>query len=160
MFYWHWMQSKSNSQSWLRQASSRRYEAWCGYAFESLCFKHLDAIRTSIGISDVDTHAAAWRFLPKAGSDDEGAQIDLLLDRADHCINICEMKFSDKPYVISKSYAAKLERKLRVFRNRSKRNQTLFLTMITPNGIAPNRYAEELVTNQVVLSDLLSTDVR
>ena len=157
MFYWHWMQSKSTSQSWLRQSTSRRYEAWCGYAFESLCFKHLDAIRATIGISDVEAHAAAWRFVPKAGSDEEGAQIDLLLDRADRCINLCEMKFSDKPYVISKSYASALERKLRVFRHRSKRDQTLFLTMITPNGIAPNRYSEELVTNQVVLSDLFKS---
>lgn len=160
MFYWHWMQSKSTSKSWLRQSTSRRYEAWCGYAFESLCFKHLDAIRAAIGISDVEAHAAAWRFVPKAGSDEEGAQIDLLLDRADHCINLCEMKFSDKPYLISKSYASALERKLRVFRNRSKRNQALFLTMITPNGIAPNRYAEELVTNQVLLSDLFQSASR
>ena len=102
------------------------------------------------------TRAAAWRYLPKAGSDEEGAQIDLLLDRADRCINICEIKFSDKPYVISRSYALTLNRKLRVFRNRSNRKQALFLTMITPEGIVANRHAEGLVTNQVVLSDLFN----
>lgn len=79
-----------------------------------------------------------------------------MLDRADHCINICEIKFSDKPYVITKSYAQSLERKLRVFRARSGRRQTLFLTMITPHGIAPNQYSEELVTNEVVLNDLFA----
>lgn len=156
VFYWHWMQSTSASHSWLRQASGRRYEAWCGYAFESLCFKHLAAIRSAIGISDVETQSAAWRYVPKVGSNEEGAQIDLLLDRADQCINICEIKFSDKPYVVSKSYAQSLERKLRVFAARSNRNQALFLTMITPYGIVPNRYTEELVTNQIILGDLFA----
>jgi len=84
--------------------------------------------------------------------------IDLLLDRADRCINICEMKFSEKPYVISKSYASILESKLRVFGARSNRQRALFLTMITPNGTVPNRYTEELITNQVVLSDLFATN--
>ena len=156
VFYWHWMQSTANSQSWLRMASGRRYEGWCGYAFESLCFKHLDAIRAAIGISGVETKAAAWRFVPKAGSNEEGAQIDLLLDRADRCINICEIKFANKPFVISKNYASALERKIRVFGTRSNRQQALFLTMITPDGIVPNRYSEELVTNQVVLADLFA----
>lgn len=157
VFYWHWMQSKSATLSWLRQASGRRYEAWCGYAFEALCFKHLDAIRAAIGISDVETQAGAWRYIPKAGTDDEGAQIDLLLDRADRCINLCEIKFSEKPYIISKSYAMELQRKLRVFSMRSNGHRTLFLTMITPEGISPNRYSEDLVTNQVVLKDLFRT---
>jgi hypothetical protein len=80
-----------------------------------------------------------------------------LLDRADHCINVCEIKFSDKPYVITKSRAQALERKLRVFRARSGRRQTLFLTMITPHGIATNRYSAELVTYEVVLNDLFAT---
>jgi len=156
VFYWHWMHSTAAANSWLRQSAGRRYEAWCGYAFESLCFKHLNAIRAAIGIADVDTHAASWRYVAQPGSDEEGAQIDLLLDRADHCINICEIKFSDKPYVITKSYAQALDRKLRVFRARSGRRQTLFLTMITPHGIAPNQYSEELVTNEVVLNDLFA----
>jgi uncharacterized protein len=156
VFYWHWMHSASATNSWLRKSSSRRYQAWCGYAFESMCFKHLQAIRGAIGIGDVETEAASWRHVAKARTDEEGAQIDLLLDRADHCINICEIKFSDKPYVISKSYAQALERKLRVFRERSGRDQTLFLTIITPQGIKPNRYSAELVTNEVVLSDFFA----
>lgn len=124
---------------------------------ESICFKYLQAIRDAIGIADVETNAASWCYVAKTDADEEGAQIDLLLDRADHCINICEIKFSDKPYVITKSYAQALERKLRVFRARSGRRQNLFLTMITPHGIAPNRYSAVLVANEVVLNDLLAT---
>lgn len=157
VFYWHWMHSTASATSWLRQSAGRRYEAWSGYAFESICFKHVDAIRKAIGISDVETHAASWRYAAETGTDDEGAQIDLLLDRADQCINICEIKFSDKPCVITKSYAQELERKLRVFRARSGRKQTLFLTMITPHGITPNQYSEGLVTNEVVLNDLFAS---
>jgi hypothetical protein len=154
VFYWHWMHSTTASNSWLRQTAGRRYEAWCGYAFESICFKHLDAVRRAIGIADVETQAASWRFVPRSGTDEEGAQIDLLLDRADRCMNICEIKFSDKPFVITKSYAETLERKLRVFRQRMGQPRTLFLTMITPHGVVQNRYSEDLVTNQVLLNDL------
>lgn len=155
-FYWHWMRSKNSSKSWLRESSGRRYESWCGYAFESLCFKHASAIRSAIGIADVQAQLASWRYAAMPGSDDEGAQIDLLLDRADGCINLCEIKYSSGPYVITKGYAEELRRKLRVFRERSGRKQTLFLTMITPEGVKPNRYSEELVTNQVVLNDLFA----
>jgi hypothetical protein len=155
-FYWHWMRSKNFSKSWLRESSGRRYESWCGYAFESLCFKHASAIRSAIGIADVQAQLASWRYAAMPGSDDEGAQIDLLLDRADGCINLCEIKYSSGPYVITKGYAEELRRKLRVFRERSGRKQTLFLTMITPEGVKPNRYSEELVTNQVVLNDLFA----
>ncbi len=160
VFYWHWMHSAAAAKSWLRQSAGRRYDAWCGYAFEAVCFKHVSAICRAIGIADVETHAASWRYAAETGTDDEGAQIDLLLDRADHCINICEIKFSDKPFVITKSCAQELERKLRVFRARSRRKQTLFLTMITPHGIVPNQYSEGLVTNEVVLNDLFASQQR
>ncbi len=91
------MHSKAPTNSWLRESSGRRYESWCGYAFESICFKHADAIRAAIGIADVQTQLASWRYAAKPGSDEEGAQIDLLIDRADRCINICEIKYSPVP---------------------------------------------------------------
>ena len=84
VFYWHWMHSTASATSWLRQSAVRRYEAWSGYAFESICFKHVDAIRKAIGISDVETHAASWRYAAETGTDDEGAQIDLALARRSH----------------------------------------------------------------------------
>jgi hypothetical protein len=157
VFYWNWMHSKSSSNSWIRESSGRRYESWCGYAFESLCFKHIKAICAAIGIADVQTQLASWRYAAKPSTKEEGAQIDLLLDRADRCINICEIKYSTGPYVVTKNYAEQIRRKLRVFQRRSGRKQTLFLTMITPEGIKPNRYTEELVTNQVILNDLFAT---
>ena len=158
VFYWDWMHSNTAANSWMRQATSRRYEAWCGYAFESICFKHLQQIQRGLGIADVGAHVASWHYSAKKGSQEEGAQIDLLLDRADHCIDLCEIKFSDKPFTITKSYAESLARKIRVFRERSGRHQTLFLTMITPYGVVANRYSEQLVTKQVTLSDLFGPE--
>jgi hypothetical protein len=154
VFYWHWMQSKTSTQNWLKMSSGRRYESWCGYAFESLCLKHSNAIRAALGIAEVQTNVASWRYAAKSGAEEEGAQIDLLFDRADRCINLCEIKYSTGAYVVTKSYAEELRRKIRVFAQRSGRKETLFLTMITPDGIKPNRYTEELVTNQVLLKDL------
>jgi hypothetical protein len=154
VFYWDWMHSNTAANSWMRQATSRRYESWCGCSFESVCFKHLKQLQIALGIADVDTHVASWRYSPKKNSKEEGAQIDLVLDRADQCIHLCEIKFADKPFTITKSYAELLERKLRVFHQYSGRRQTVFLTLITPYGLSPNRYSEQLVAKQVTLKDL------
>ncbi|MEI6525279.1 MAG: ATPase [Planctomycetota bacterium] len=80
------------------------------------------------------------------------------MDRADQCIDLCEIKSSDKPFTITKNYAESLARKIRVFRERSGRHQTLFLTMITPYGVAANRYSEQLVNKQVTLGDLFVSE--
>ena len=83
-----------------------------------------------------------------------GAQIDLLIDRADGCINVCEMKFSEGEFVIDKAYAAELNRKLSTFREMTSTRKTLFLTLVTAGGLKDNQYRRELVTHTVPLEKL------
>src|SRR5712671_6266906 len=85
-----------------------------------------------------------------------GAQIDLLIDRADQCINICEMKYSVNDFAITKSYAAELERKMKVFREQTKTRKTLFLTMITSFGVKTNDYKINLVQNELKMDSLFA----
>jgi hypothetical protein len=158
LFYLNWIKSNrtSGSDIWLRKAASRKYATWCGYAFETLCLQHVAQMKAALGIASVETTESSWLYRPKS-RDDEGAQIDLVIDRRDHCTNICEMKFSESPFVIHKRYATELARKLRVFRERTGTRNTLFLTMITSFGVKRNDYARDLVASEVLLGELFAS---
>lgn len=157
LFYLNWIESNrtSGTDAWLRKSAGRNYAIWCGYAFETLCLKHAPQIKAALGIANVQTQESSWLYKAKT-PEEEGAQIDMLIDRADHCTNICEMKFSLHPFKIDKTYAAELERKIRVFCRQTQTSNTVFLTLITANGIQPNDHSRRIVSSQVQLSQLMS----
>ena len=154
LFYLKFIEhSRATGQgTWMKKASSQSWKSWSGIAFESICLKHTVQIKQAIGISGIYTEESAWRFAP--GKLGNGAQIDLLLDRQDVCISICEMKFSNEEYAIDKSYAAELQNKLNIFKEETKTKKTLFLTMITTYGTKDNIYKTGLVQNEVTMDDL------
>jgi AAA+ ATPase superfamily predicted ATPase len=145
----------SGAASWQKLANSQSYISWTGYAFEAICQKHIAQIKKALGISGVYIEASGWRYVPKQG--ENGAQIDLLLDRADHCINLCEIKFTEKEFTIDKRYAGELEKKVQIFKKHTKTRKTVFPTMITSTGILKNNYYTNLIQAQVVAEDLFST---
>jgi AAA+ ATPase superfamily predicted ATPase len=138
--------------SWMKKAASQSWKSWSGIAFENICLKHAGQIKDAVGISGIYTEESAWRS--KTGQSVDGAQIDLLIDRGDVSINICEMKFSTEEFVIDKSYATALQRKLAVFKAQTKTKKTLFLTMVTTYGTRENTYSTGLVQNEVTMDDL------
>ncbi|MCK4608561.1 MAG: AAA family ATPase, partial [Gammaproteobacteria bacterium] len=139
--YW---QAKNKSASWL---------SWAGYAYESICYKHIAQIRKALGI-EPGAEIASWRYTPRKGLEDMGAQIDLLFDRDDNVITICEIKYTNSPFAIDKKYAQDLLRKVDVFRKQSRTNKQIFITMISASGLKPTMYSEELITGVVKLDDL------
>jgi uncharacterized protein len=141
--------------TWLRLSTKSSYNSWGGFAFEGICQKHVVQIKSALGIAGVLTENSLWRYAPKNG---QGAQIDLLLDRQDLCINVCEIKFSTSEFVIDKRYAGELETKLKVFRDNVKTKKTLFLTMITTYGVKKNDYYISLVQNEVKMDALFKTN--
>jgi hypothetical protein len=100
----------------------------------------------------VYTEESAWRYVPGKGQ--PGAQIDLLFDRQDFCISICEMKFSNSSFSIDKAYAAELLKKREVFVNKTETPKTIFIVMITTFGTQDNSYKIGLVQNDITLDDL------
>lgn len=139
--------------TWLRQINSASYTSWSGFAFEAVCQKHIDQIKKALGIAGVMVEESGWRYQPEKSAKEKGAQIDLLLDRQDRCINICEMKFSNAEFVITKTYQQELQNKLDVFRQHTKTKKTLFLTMITTYGVKQNIHSTGFVQNQVTIND-------
>ena len=143
--------SKAEGQgAWLVQFKSPKWQAWSGYAFEYLCRYHVQSIKKQLGIGSVYTEVSTWR----SQYSEKGAQIDLVIDRNDRVINICEIKFSVNQYRITKAYADNLRNKLTAFRTETKTNKTLFLTMITTFGVSSNKYSEQLVNDSLDMNAL------
>jgi hypothetical protein len=143
--------SKAEGQgAWLMQYESPRWQAWSGYAFEYICHYHVPALKKQLGIANVYAEVSTWR----SQSTEKGAQIDLIIDRGDRVINICEIKFSVETYRITKAYAENLRNKLLALRNETHTKKTLFLTMITTFGLVQNEYAQQLVNDSLDMNAL------
>lgn len=138
--------------SWMKLADKPTWKSWSGYAFESVCLKHIHQLKQALGIGGIYTEVSAWR--QRGTSDSVGVQIDLLIDRQDLCINVCEMKFSTTPFQLNKSYAENLRQKLAVFKAGSKTRKTLFLTMITSFGVSNEEQYPGLVQKSFTMDAL------
>jgi hypothetical protein len=125
--------SPDEDEYWLQMGDNPAYRAWSGYAFEMVCLQHAVAIKQALGISGVQTQIAAWRLAD--------AQIDLIIDRRDHVINLCEMKFSMHDFSINAAYAQQLRQKAERFATATKTRKALVLTLITTYGVAANSHA-------------------
>jgi len=152
-FYLKFMEKgrSSGSGSWQNFSTGPSWRSWSGVAFERVCLKHIPQLKKALGIAAVYTEESAWRHLPKQ---EKGAQIDLLIDRRDFVINICEMKYAETMFVIDKGYAAELENKRNVFKTVTGTNKSLFITMVTSFGVKDNDYAVRLVQNSVKMDAL------
>ena len=134
---------------WLRFSSTPAYYAWSGIGYEKLCLLHLPQIRRKLGISGVLTSAFSWRGVHNG----EGTQIDLIIDRNDNIINLCEIKFSSGQYQIDKKYHESIRNKKSAFANSTHTRKAVQTTMITTFGLKKNDYSAEIVS-EVTLDDL------
>jgi len=117
-----------------------------------VCLAHIPQIKKALGISGVQTVTSSWI----SRNEQKGAQVDLVIDRRDQVINICEMKFSINKFTIDKKYADELKNKLSVFKAETKTKKALFLTMITSFGLAKNSYAS-FVQNELTMDILFES---
>lgn len=152
-FYLKFMKDNrgSGEEIWELFMSEQSWKSWSGIAFERVCLKHLPQIKSALGIRSIYTEDATWQFRPKKG---QGAQIDLLIDRKDFAINLCEIKFSNAEYSITKSYAEHLVTKKTLLIQQTKTPKSIFITFITPFGIKNNDYAKRLVQNSITMDAL------
>ena len=151
LFYLTFMKGRSTARPgyWLDNAGSAERLSWEGVAFERVCMWHEHEIRRALGIAGVSATVCAWRSARKSG----GAQIDLLIDRKDGVVNVCEVKFVTGEFPIGAKYARELENKLSVLKEETQTEKSLHLTMITVSGVKRNEYSY-LVHSQVRLDDL------
>ena len=153
LFYMRFMKpGKIQKGGWLAQADTPSYRTWCGYAFENICIKHSLQIKAALGIAGIQASILSWQVNGEENAG--GAQIDMLIDRRDQTINLCEMKFSMTEFTIDKKYAGELENKTAAFRRDTETRKTLLLTLITTYGVRNNIYKQKLVDNEIKMEAL------
>ena len=140
---------KKKASSWMKHMGTPGYYAWCGLAFETVCLNHVAQIKNALGISGIESAEYAWRSSKAV----PGAQIDLLIDRADNVINVCEMKYSSSPFEIDKDYAGILNHKMNAFRDETKTKKALHLTLVSAGGLSKGGYSG-MVVNEIGMDDL------
>lgn len=158
MFYFTYIKENygKDSHFWTNSLDNPSRLAWSGYTFEQLCKSHLEQIKKRLGISGVLCETSSWFSKGEendGGVKKRGAQIDLLIDRRDRTVNICEMKFSLSEYAIDAHYEESLRNKIETFRRETATRKSLQMTMITTYGVKKNKYSNR-VQNEVVLDDL------
>lgn len=136
---------------WTSSQGSSVHRAWSGYAFEMLCLCHIRQIKKALGISGIQSLVSSWR----SETSEEGAQIDLVIDRKDQTVNLCEMKYSITEFAIDKKYDAILRNKQAAFQAETKTRKSLQLTFVTTYGVKPNAYSSR-VQSEVLLEDLFA----
>ena len=149
LFYFKFLETREGgSHYWSSVTGSPRYNTWCGFAFERVCLMHVAQIKQRLSITGILTQEYSWQSrMPDA------VQIDLLIDRSDGIINLCEMKFSQYEFKIDKAYDAQLRRKKAVFCKKTATRKAVHLTMVTTYGLEPGMYSDS-IQNQVTMDDL------
>lgn len=155
LFYFQFIRGNKSRDGdyWTDRVSQSEKSAWRGLAFERLCLDHVPQIKKCLGISGVSTSEYAWR--ERGEKEKRGAQIDLLIDRKDDIVNVCEMKYARDLYGIDREESDKLRHRLELFRESTGTDKSLQLTLITPEGLKNTKYRWD-VQSVVTLDDLFA----
>ena len=147
LFYYRFLShlDADESGSWEAQQNAARVHAWRGLSFERVCLQHLEQIKVALGISGIQTKAYAWRS-PKA-------QIDLLIERGDDAVNVCEMKYSSGEFTLTREEYDKIVNRRETYRQEENPRGAVYLTLITPKGLVRNVQGNDI--QSVVTLDAL-----
>ncbi len=153
LYYLRFMKGRQNPDEsfWTHYLDNPAKSIWAGQTFEQVCKDHILQVKRAIGISALLTDISSWYGMSEGGK----AQIDLVIDRRDRTINICEVKFCVGEFVIDKDYETRLRKKMEVFREVTKSKKALQLVMITTYGVRRNAHSG-IVQSQVTMDDLFT----
>jgi hypothetical protein len=151
LFYFKYIKANkyNDEHFWTHSLDTPQHNAWAGNSFEMLCLHHVKNVKIALGVAGVQTLVSTWRSKTAA----KGAQVDLIIDRKDQTINLCEMKFSTQAYSISKKEEELLQTRKLAFMEETKTRKAVHLTMVTTFGVKPNMYSDR-IQSEVTLEDL------
>ena len=158
LFYFRFMTAGISKNDWLSISKSHKYLSWCGYAFETICMLHIAQIKAALGIAGIHTRYSSWQ--QPGDGERAGAQIDLLLDRDDDTVHLCEIKFSNALFTINKAYKTTLQNKIAAFQQVLPPRKALLLTFITTYGVADNAYRQQLVDAEITMKAMFHSGTR
>ncbi|MGK5089553.1 ATP-binding protein [Bdellovibrionota bacterium FG-2] len=147
LFYLAWVESLGrmfrDETYWEKQVGTPRYNAWLGYAFENLCLSHAKQITNALGVSGLATQVLSFQ--------NKKVQIDMIIDRPDKAINLCEMKYTFSPFVMSQSEMQKIRARKRELLANLKRKKHIFVTLVTPFPSKRNKHYIGTIDNEINL---------
>ncbi len=143
--------STAGKREWISTAQSQAAVSWSGLAFENVCFNHIKQIKSALGISGVSTEESLWS--KKGTEDTEGAQIDLIIERKDNVVNMCEIKFYSDEFTAKKECHFSLVRRERLLREMLPKKMSIQNTLITTFGLKRTEYFGDFM-NTITLDDL------
>jgi hypothetical protein len=154
LFYFQFVQGYAghDEHRWTNMVHDQRRRTWEGLSFERVCLQHSRQIKAALGISGVETSESSWRCV----SDDpdvRGAQIDLVIERGDRVVNLCEIKFASEKFAIDADYAVRLREKVGAFKRETGTRDNCHLTFVTTYGLRRNSHCG-IVQSEVTLDDL------
>ncbi|MBO4379385.1 MAG: ATP-binding protein [Muribaculaceae bacterium] len=143
LFYYKFIKEnrKNDNNYWSRQMASPSYYNWCGLAFERVCLLHVNQIKKALSIFGTISTVCSWRTLTDANA--KGAQIDLVIDRDDNVIDLCEIKYTKEPYEVPSEEEQKIQNRRSRFISSTRTQKAVHLVLISANGIKRNAYSDE-----------------
>lgn len=142
------------SRIWEQLCKTPTYTAWSGYAFENICLMHIDQIKFALGISGVFTQHSSWKF--KGNDTFPGAQVDMVIDRSDQIIHLCEAKFTRDQYATTQEYADKLRLRKTIFKQVTQTKKSVFMTLLTTYPAIRNKHFLDIVDNEITMDKLFA----
>lgn len=155
LFYFKFINQnhKLDEHWWTHHMEDAGIRAWQGLSFELICILHHNQIKKALGISGMSTSTSTWKCGPDTDDGLPGAQVDMIIERADRMIHLCEMKFSQKPFNISADYEKMLRERMWIFDAKTKNKKTLLHTFITTFGLGEGKH-HSIVHSQLTMDDL------
>ena len=142
--------------TWEKLSQTQTWKTWSGYAFESICLKHVGQIKKALSIGGVYSEASS--FYSKTDEQQRGVQIDLLIDRNDHVINLCELKFYNTEFVPNQRFATEIRQKVAIFKALTNTPKQIFVTLITTFPLLPNQHSIGLIHQNLTMDVLFEPD--
>ncbi|MCR5356988.1 MAG: hypothetical protein K6E63_06235 [Lachnospiraceae bacterium] len=152
LFHYHYLSKETRIDSYEDMISNMgRYDNWRGQAFELLCFNNLNSIKSALGIQGVKTECYPW--YNSEDDKNERVQIDMVIERADRITNLCEIKYTNKPFVVDAAYEQQLIKKRDVFKKKTETSQALKIVMVSAKGLSGTTYTS-YISDVITLDDL------
>ena len=138
---------------WQKSIKSHPVVVWRGFAFENVCLNHIKQIKAALGISGVSTNQSVW--IKKPSDEKEGTQIDLIIERKDDIVNMCEMKYFSSEFASDKKYHDVLVKRQEYIEETAHRNMAVHSTLITTYGLKYNEYSGDF-DNVITIEELFA----
>jgi uncharacterized protein len=152
LFHLKFVHENQGLHKWEKISKTQQWISWSGLAFENTCFQHIACIKEKLKIGGVYANISSWKH--KGDTTMKGAQIDMLIDRDDKIINLCEIKYYNNFVVLTAEMANQIRMKMASFTHFTKTRKSIFPILISPYGNQENEHSQGLIQNQVVLEDL------